>query len=146
MDYLAHIELSAENLQFYLWYRDYCRRFAEMPGSEKALAPEWTEVHAAGDNDLAPVPAKAQTKLSPETLEVLEKTKMEVSALDSGADGMPPRSAGYGSDSDGQTLHGPYEYHRASTQASSYQQKAASAFESADVPYQPCKAPDLRFF
>ncbi|KAI9887461.1 MAG: hypothetical protein M1823_000719 [Watsoniomyces obsoletus] len=139
MDYLAHIELAAENLQFYLWYRDYCRRFAETPASEKALAPEWTDAHMAGENDHVPPPAKTQTKLSPETLDMLEKTKIEVSTLETGADGMlPPPSAGYGSESDGQTITGPWEYHRASTQASSsYQQKAASAFESADVPYQP---------
>ncbi|KAI9711012.1 MAG: hypothetical protein M1820_002450 [Bogoriella megaspora] len=42
MNYLKHIEHAAENLQFFLWYRDYSRRFNELPDSEKRLAPEWT--------------------------------------------------------------------------------------------------------
>jgi hypothetical protein len=42
MNYLIYIEHSAENLQFFLWYRDYVKRFNEAPISETALAPEWT--------------------------------------------------------------------------------------------------------
>ncbi|KAI1747483.1 hypothetical protein F4782DRAFT_552058 [Xylaria castorea] len=42
MNYLIYIEHSAENLQFFLWYRDYVKRFCEAPASETALAPEWT--------------------------------------------------------------------------------------------------------
>ncbi|KAI1323939.1 hypothetical protein F5Y16DRAFT_382347 [Xylariaceae sp. FL0255] len=43
MNYLIYIEHSAENLQFFLWYRDYIKRFAEAPMSETQLAPEWTQ-------------------------------------------------------------------------------------------------------
>jgi hypothetical protein len=46
MNFLKYIELSAENLQFYLWFRDYSKRFEELPGGEKALSPKWT-----GDNN-----------------------------------------------------------------------------------------------
>ncbi|KAI5273413.1 hypothetical protein E4T47_03324 [Aureobasidium subglaciale] len=42
MNYLKYIEHSAENLQFYLWYRDYIERFDNLPASEKALSPEWS--------------------------------------------------------------------------------------------------------
>lgn len=42
MNFLKYIELSAENLQFYLWFRDYSKRFSELPKSEKVLSPEWT--------------------------------------------------------------------------------------------------------
>ena len=42
MNYLKYIELSAENLQFFLWYRDYVSRFDGLPANEKALSPEWT--------------------------------------------------------------------------------------------------------
>ncbi|KAL3422693.1 hypothetical protein PVAG01_06849 [Phlyctema vagabunda] len=42
MDYLIYVEHSAENLQFYLWYREYERRFEALPESEKALSPPWT--------------------------------------------------------------------------------------------------------
>lgn len=40
MDYLMYIEHSAENLQFYLWYRDYLRRWNALPASQRALSPK----------------------------------------------------------------------------------------------------------
>jgi hypothetical protein len=43
MNYLIYIERSAENLQFFLWYRDYSRRFAAAKTVDIALAPEWTQ-------------------------------------------------------------------------------------------------------
>lgn len=43
MNYLIYIERSAENLQFFLWYRDYARRFAGATTADLALAPEWTQ-------------------------------------------------------------------------------------------------------
>ena len=41
MDYLVYVEHNAENLQFYLWYKDYVKRFEALSDSEKALSPEW---------------------------------------------------------------------------------------------------------
>ncbi|CAJ2504528.1 Uu.00g119220.m01.CDS01 [Anthostomella pinea] len=43
MNYLVYIEHSAENLQFFLWYRDYVKRFNDATTSDIALAPEWTK-------------------------------------------------------------------------------------------------------
>ena len=40
MDYLVYIEHSAENLQFYLWYREYVRRWNALPASQRALSPK----------------------------------------------------------------------------------------------------------
>jgi len=40
MKYLVYIEHCAENLQFYLWYKDYVERFGQLPKSERALSPE----------------------------------------------------------------------------------------------------------
>ncbi|KAF2463428.1 uncharacterized protein BDR25DRAFT_297956 [Lindgomyces ingoldianus] len=54
MNYLKYIELSAENLQFFLWYRDYCKRFSEVPESEKALSPEWTGEHVESEAQTRP--------------------------------------------------------------------------------------------
>lgn len=42
MNYLIYVERSAENLQFFLWYRDYVKRFEQAKTSDLALAPEWT--------------------------------------------------------------------------------------------------------
>jgi hypothetical protein len=50
MDYLVYVEFNAENLQFYLWYEDYKRRFMELSAWERALSPEWIpEVKEAPD-------------------------------------------------------------------------------------------------
>ncbi|XP_014560279.1 hypothetical protein COCVIDRAFT_12951 [Bipolaris victoriae FI3] len=50
MNFLKYIELSAENLQFFLWYRDYVKRFNALPESERVLSPEWTgETNNAND-------------------------------------------------------------------------------------------------
>jgi len=46
MDFLVYIEHDAENLQFYLWYRDYIKRWSELPEREQALAPVWTSEQA----------------------------------------------------------------------------------------------------
>ncbi|KAM7209691.1 hypothetical protein V8F20_000094 [Naviculisporaceae sp. PSN 640] len=43
LNYLKYIEHSAENLQFFLWYRDYVKRFEEANTSDLALALEWTQ-------------------------------------------------------------------------------------------------------
>ena len=41
MDYLIYVERNAENLQFYLWYIDYVRRWNELPAKDQALSPKW---------------------------------------------------------------------------------------------------------
>lgn len=43
MDFLKYIEHSAENLQFYMWFKDYIKRFEDLPANERALSPEWTQ-------------------------------------------------------------------------------------------------------
>lgn len=42
MDYLVYVTHDAENLQFYLWMADYCRRFKNAPKHETDLSPKWT--------------------------------------------------------------------------------------------------------
>jgi len=37
----VYVEHNAENLQFFLWYRDYVRRFEALPEKERVLSPEW---------------------------------------------------------------------------------------------------------
>jgi hypothetical protein len=49
MDFLVYIEHDAENLQFYLWYKDYVKRFFQLPESEQTLAPEWTAEQAQAE-------------------------------------------------------------------------------------------------
>ena len=53
MDFLRYIEYDAENLQFYLWYKDYCKRFDELPESESKLATVWTAEDALAERTLS---------------------------------------------------------------------------------------------
>jgi hypothetical protein len=46
LNYLKYIERAPENLQFFLWFKDYEKRFNNLPGSEKVLSQEWTEAQA----------------------------------------------------------------------------------------------------
>ena len=41
-DYLTYISHDAENLQFYVWLKEYTRRFQMLPRSEQVLSPPWT--------------------------------------------------------------------------------------------------------
>lgn len=43
MNYLIYVEHSAENLQFYLWYKDYVKRFHEANSPDISFAPAWTQ-------------------------------------------------------------------------------------------------------
>lgn len=61
MNYLIYIEHSAENLQFFLWHRDYTARFQQVPESERALAPEWTQ--AQEDEAVARIQKDASEKM-----------------------------------------------------------------------------------
>lgn len=70
MNYLKYIEHSAENLQFFLWYRDYCERFDKLPASEKALSPEWS----ASQMDAEVTQPARRKKPTPEIASVLKGT------------------------------------------------------------------------
>lgn len=61
MNYLVYIEHSAENLQFFLWHRDYTARFQQVRERERALAPEWTQ--AQEDEAAARIQKAASEKM-----------------------------------------------------------------------------------
>lgn len=46
LNYMKYVEHDAENLQFFLWYRDYCQKFEQLPVSLKDLSPPWTTAQA----------------------------------------------------------------------------------------------------
>ncbi|EKG18046.1 Regulator of G protein signaling superfamily [Macrophomina phaseolina MS6] len=73
LNYLKYIELSAENLQFYLWYRDYVKRFEALPESEKTLSPEWT-IEQADAEAHAAQPQVRKKKASPEAAAAFQGT------------------------------------------------------------------------
>ncbi|KAF2172352.1 hypothetical protein M409DRAFT_63068 [Zasmidium cellare ATCC 36951] len=72
MNYLKYIEYSAENLQFFLWYRDYSSRWDSLPASDKALAPEWSA--SAADADIYGASPVRPKRVPPQIAEVLKNT------------------------------------------------------------------------
>lgn len=142
MDFLKYIEHSAENLQFYMWFRDYIKRFEDLPASEKALSPEWTQAqeeaeamnfrNAAKDKpltvvantilrsqDLAPGPASEKSErknpFGDSHAAISEKTSLESVGGPNGG------TIGTG------------------TIRTNYTAEASTAFEDAGCKFQPCK-------
>jgi hypothetical protein len=87
MDFLVYIEHDAENLQFYLWYKDYVKRFFELPDSERSLAPEWTPEQAQAEKN-ALDKEKLPKKLPTEAAAVLKDTDFDTAPK-------PTHEAGY---------------------------------------------------
>lgn len=138
MNYLKYIEHAAENLQFWLWYRDYAKRFSELPSNERCLAPEWTVEQAEAELINQNAPAPAPKNLRPETVAVLAGTDFALAKSRRGnpfetppgtpvePTRKPNPSVGTGEVdvSDDDSIHA----------------KAAGAFEKADLKWQPCKS------
>ena len=147
MNYLIYIEHSAENLQFYLWYQDYVKRFSAMRESEQALSPEWTVEKAEADAIASAVANQGTKKMTPEAAAIFKDTDFAqpiVTVADFNPNSnpfhTPPHTpdGGRGSVRASETAWDDYS----STVKSSrkdYVNKAADAYEAADVKYQPCK-------
>ncbi|KAI9643900.1 hypothetical protein NHQ30_007251 [Ciborinia camelliae] len=75
MDFLVYIEHDAENLQFYLWYKDYVRRFEALANHEKKLSPEWTPETTEPPN-LAKDPEKSGVRRLKSTIDMLDCNDM----------------------------------------------------------------------
>lgn len=145
MNYLIYIEHDAENLQFFLWYQDYSKRFAEIPAGERALSPEWTAAQAATELDSAYPQLKGPKALSPEAAAFVKEFnsvgKSKVSVVETKEDPFgdtPPRTADTNIVSEsglGTSVISDFESH-----PKSHVQTTADAFKSADVRLQPCTA------
>lgn len=62
MDYLVYVERNAENLQFYLWLKDYTARFNALKQEEQALSPAWSAEEPPGPEGL-PIRGSKQTSV-----------------------------------------------------------------------------------
>lgn len=142
MNFLKYVEHAAENLQFWLWYRDYVKRFSELPSNEQCLAPEWTEEQAEAET-ANQNPPTAPKKISPETAKVLAGTDF---ALNKSRRGNPfetppgTPSVDAMKKSSPSVVMGEVEV----TEEDIIHAKAANAFEKADLKWQPCKSTKLR--
>lgn len=133
MNYLKYVEHSAENLQFYLWYRDYCSRFDNLPESERSLSPEWTKSDA--DAALHSPPRKANaivTQILKDT--VFAESKVAVDRVDPFH--TPPESP---SPDDDRADDASDDYCTTSaTTLVSPQAAAETAFDNAGMKWMPC--------
>lgn len=142
MNYLVYVEHSAENLQFYLWYKDYVKRFNEASTSDIALAPEWTQ---AMEEDAITRIRKDQaekTRSAPQAAEIFKGTDFEKQGMELPETGKnnpfntPPRTPHGGSDS-GSVFSAPHTVN--SGTVGSYKSQAAEAFQAAGAKL-PCKS------
>jgi len=147
MNYLIYIEHAAENLQFFLWYQDYVKRFSALPASERALSSEWTIEKAEADGNTATNNNAAAKTMSPETAAIFKDTEFAVQTTvkefkpNTNPFYTPPRTPD-GSRSRGRASDAHWDDYAStlkSSQKSDYVHKAAGAFEAADVKYRPCK-------
>lgn len=144
MDFLQYIERSAENLQFYLWYRDYVKRFDALPESEKALSPPWTAEKAEAEA-IAAKKERSHAKANAEATEFLKGTDFEPTTKPTLPENTnpfhtPPKTPVGEKDS---MIHSTTGWSEdASTlrsAAADHTKKSAAAFEEAGA-LQPCKS------
>jgi hypothetical protein len=76
MDFSKYIERNPENLQFYLWYCDYLKRFDNLPDGERSLAPEWTVERANAEAEAARSEEKPK-KVNPTAAAALKGTDFD---------------------------------------------------------------------
>lgn len=146
MNYLIYIEHAAENLQFYLWYQDYVKRFSALPASERELSPEWTAEKAEADANTASTNNLGKQKMSPEAAAIFKDTEFaqvqttvkEVKS-DTNPFHTPPRTPDRTRSRASDTHWDDYASTLKSSQKSDYVHKASFAFETAGVRYQPCE-------
>lgn len=142
MDYTKYIEHDPENLQFYLWYRDYVKRFDALPDNERALAPEWTVEQANAEAAAARLEEKPK-KIAPEVAAVLKGTGFEnapkatVSEFHPDPFKDPPKTPNNDRESLSPSSNGWNDEASTLRTPVNHTKSAAMAFESVEAP-QPC--------
>jgi hypothetical protein len=153
MNYLTYIEHSAENLQFFLWYRDYVKRFSEAKTADIGLAPVWTQAQHEAALQTVQIQSTTQKRMiKPESAaEIFQGTDFEKVPKVTGNGSMdpfvtPPRTpaealSGNGSTHPWDSTRGLSEqgslFNTTPSNAESYHQLAGEAFVAAGMK-QPC--------
>ena len=134
MNYLIYIEHAAENLQFFLWHRDYVKRFQEVSTSDINLAPEWTQVME--DEVAAKFQKDAAEKLrrEPEAAKIFKGTDFEKGA-EAAIESKDPFSTPPRTPADGDDASTMFSGSQATT---NYRSQASDAFAAAGAK-RPCK-------
>ena len=148
MNYLVYIERAAENLQFFLWYRDYSKRFAELPSAQQALAPAWTVDKSETDASASYVNAGMPKGMTSETAAIFKDTDFagpKVAVIEYNNDSNPfftppqtPDGGKESTDTVSERSWSPDNVAPKDCANKSFRKIAAEAFEAADVKLQPC--------
>lgn len=148
MNYLKYIEHAAENLQFFLWHKDYTKRFNELADGDRALSPEWTLEQSEAEALAAQAgPTTRSQKISPDTAAVFKGTDFDSSVKVNVSDAekvnpfyTPPRTpSGEVKRDDASIETGHLSEAHTSTKAG-IQEKAETAYKEAGLKWQPCKS------
>lgn len=144
MNYLIYIEHSAENLQFFLWYRSYVERFSSANTADLALAPEWTQE----------MQIETFTELQQERRGAMKRDPANVAAMFKGTDFDKKRNGGndspssFGADTAGggdpfatppRTPWGNDSKSTLGSNAFTYRKEASEVFTAHDIKA-PCKS------
>lgn len=132
MNYLIYVERAAENLQFFLWLRDYKTRFEAVSTSDLALAPEWTQ---AKEDELTVKLQKEHTEKMRKEPEVAAKMFKGTDFDKSAAAAADRNEADWGASQVG----GDGESTIIGSQSTNYKAQAQEAFTAAGAK-QPCKS------
>ncbi|KAK7426786.1 hypothetical protein QQZ08_006687 [Neonectria magnoliae] len=133
MTYLIYVEHAAENLQFYLWYKDYEKRFNTADTADVKLAPEWTQ--AMQGDIVAKIRKENVDKVRGEPIvaEIFKGSDFEKHGNDKIIDGANPFSTPpQSSRGDAPSMYAA-SHAAPSTNALSYHTQASEAFQAAGV-------------
>ena len=153
IEYLLYVEHCAENLQFFLWYKDYAKRFENLSASEQCLSPEYTQSRPPPIGEATNQPQQARTKTPKVTLAVQRFVDNAFAARSNKTIGLAPPSPAlskpnsinpadiFGSPGTSTTSgHLAFSFSgNTSIDGINYKQVTAEAFEEAEIKWQPCK-------
>lgn len=143
MNYLKFIEFSAENLQFYLWFRDYSERFNKLPPSEKVLAPEWSQSQAEAEAAANTSSYKPSKRVDPQFSEVLQNSDFADSKPKATADRADPFDTPDKTPSLEEKRDALSEFEASTigdkSRSTAHQSTAEQAFDDAGMKWKPCR-------
>lgn len=147
MNYLMYVQFSAEELQFWLWVRDYESRF-EALGEHKSLSPVWTkEEAAAAAAQASAIALKSPSIMKSTSIEIdITEAKDSSELLISSPWGSPPPTPSARSDNNSSSpwdepdLQGHIDK-TPDRMPANYKETAATALRTANHQWQPSKFP-----
>lgn len=155
MNYLLYVEHAAENLQFYLWLRDYEKRWQELPQADQELSPPWDSASVIPE---AQTPASIpKTEAARSAQKILAQSELGTKSKPTGAGAFPgnasasflppgsanpfntpPRTPNKSLDGDTPTTEiMPWDAASAPVKTPHYTETAADAFAAVDIKWQP---------